>query len=193
MIFGNEYDLSLWYMLKVRNRYRKKTINFVKELPEELLENIRTTYLKGIKNNSGVGDDKDEFYNVRSKVDSDTYYKFYIMCRDLYIIKTQVVAGARRQVYSLCLSPLSPDEIMHLKNSKERQLGSVGIGHYPKISYIEVDYSLKRRKSGYWITHTYAILGNLIEIRFGRPVSIKNMPEEMFRSDPKPNNLPKSE
>ena len=62
MIFGKEYDLSLWYILKVRNKYRKKTIDFIKELPEEFLENIRTTYLKGINNNVGLDDEEDKFY-----------------------------------------------------------------------------------------------------------------------------------
>ena len=53
MIFGKEYDLSLWYMLKVKNLYLGKTINFIKELPEELLNNIQTTYIKGTNNNWG--------------------------------------------------------------------------------------------------------------------------------------------
>lgn len=31
------------------------------------------------------------------------------------------------------------------------------------------------------LSHTYVLLGNMIEIKFFRPVSIKNMPDELYR------------
>ena len=151
MIFGKEYDLSLWYMLKVRNQYRKKAIDFVKELPEEFLENIRTTYLKGIENNAGVDDGQDKFYNVQSKINPNIYYKFYIMCRDLYIYKIRIVDGISRKVFSLVLNPNDSSDIMHLEKSKERMLGSICTGQYPEISFKEVDYNLKKSCFGYML------------------------------------------
>lgn len=183
MIFGKEYDLSLWYMLKVRNQYRKKAIDFVKELPEEFLENIRTTYLKGIENNAGVDDGQDKFYNVQSKINPNIYYKFYIMCRDLYIYKIRIVDGISRKVFSLVLNPNDSSDIMHLEKSKERMLGSICTGQYPEISFKEVDYNLKKSCFGYMLSHTYVLLGNMIEIKLGRPASINNMPDEMYREE----------
>ncbi len=185
MIFGKEYDLSLWYMLKVRNQYRKKAIDFVKELPEEFLENIRTTYLKGIEKNAVVGVGQDKFYNVQSKINPNIYYKFYIMCRDLYIYKIRIVDGISREVFSLVLNPNDSSDIMHLEKSKERMLGSICTGQYPEISFKEVDYNLKKSCFGYMLSHTYVLLGNMIEIKLGRPASINNMPEEMYREEPK--------
>lgn len=128
MIFGKEYDLSLWYMLKVRNQYRKRAIDFIKELPEEFLENIRTSYLKGINNNAGLEDGQDSFYNAQSNVDPSINYKFYIMCRNLYIIKIKTIDGVSRQVFSLILHPNNPSDIAQREKFKEMSLGSICTG-----------------------------------------------------------------
>ena len=37
---------------------------------------------------------------------------------------------------------------------------------------------------GYVLSHNYVMLGNVIEIKFARPSSIKYMPEEMWRDKP---------
>lgn len=178
-----EYDLSLWYISKVRNQYRKRAVDFVKELPEEFLENIRTCYLKGINNNAGVDDGDDTFYNVRSKCDPNIYYKFYIMCRDLYIEKIRIVDGVSRTLFSIMLSPNDSSDIVHLKKSKERMLGSISIGQFLTIGYKEVAYSMKKMCFGYMIIQTYYLLGGMIEINFGWPVHINNMPDELFREE----------
>ena len=181
MIFGNKYDLSLWYMLKVKNLYSKKTIDFVKELPEEFLENIRAAYIKGIDNNIGLDNDKDPFYNIKSSAEPNTYYKFYIMCKDLYMYKIQAVDGVDKKVFSLVLSPNDSNGIMDLKNNHGKPLGSICMGEYPEISFKEVDYNLKKTELGYMLSYSYVLLRNTIEMTFIRPTSIKYMPEEMYR------------
>jgi len=183
MIFGNEYDLSLWYMLKVRNQYRKKAIDFIKELPENLLENIRTTYLKGIENNAGLDDEKDPFDDIQSSVDPNIYYKFYIMCRDLYIHKIQIVDGVSREVFSLVLQPNDAISIIQMEKSNKKSLGSICTGQYPKVSFKEVDYDLNKTCLGNMLSYTYVLLCNIIEIKFYKPTNIKNMPDEMFREE----------
>ena len=184
MIFGKEYDLSLWYMLKVKNIYFGKTIKFIKELPEELLNNIQTTYIKGIGNNSGLDDKQDPFYNIQSEVNPNIHYKFYIMCRDLYIFKIQTINGVDRVIFSIILSPNNSNDIINLEKNKKRTLGSICIGQYPERSFKEVDYSLKKAGLGYVLSHNYVMLGDMIEIKLGRPSSIKYMPEEMWRDEP---------
>ena len=184
MIFGKEYDLSLWYMTKVKNPYWRKIINFIKELPEELLNNIRTTYIKGIDNNSGLDDKQDPFYNIQSKIDPSIYYKFYIMCKDLYIYKIQTIDGEERQIFSITLSPNNATDIINSEKNIERTLGSVCTGQYPKISFKEVDYNLKKTGLGYILSHEYVLLGNTIDMKFYKFSSIKYMPEEMWRDKP---------
>ena len=62
-------------------------------------------------------------------------------------------------------------------------LVSIGMGQYPELSFKEIDYDLKKTRFGNMISHTYVLLGNVIEIKFCRPASIKNMPDEMYRED----------
>ena len=185
MIFGNEYDMSLWYILKVRNKYRKSIIEFIKELPEEFLENIRTTYLKGIDKNVGLDDEEDKFYKVQSNVDSNIYYKFYIMCGDLYIDKIKIINGVSKNLFSLTLIPNNPNHIEQMDKNKEIYLGSISTGQLQEISYKELEYDLKKTNFGNMLSHTYFLLGGMIKIKFSRPASIKNMPEEMYREEPK--------
>ena len=105
------------------------------------------------------------------------------MCRDLYIYKIQMVDGISREVFSLVLNPNDSSDIMHLEKSKERMLGSICTGHYPEISFKEVDYNLKKSCFGYMLSHTYVLLSNTIEIKLVRPTSINNMPDEMYREE----------
>ena len=184
MIFGKEYDLSLWYMLKVKNIYRKKTIDFVKEVPEEFLENIKRTYINGIENNAGVDDDYNLFYNIQSDNDTSVYYKFYIMCRDLYMYKIKTIDGKDKKLFSLTLSPNNPTDIMNMKKNKKRTLGSICIGEYSQNSFKEVDYNIKKTEFGYMLLHNHVLLMNMLEMKFLRPTSTKYMPEEMWRDKP---------
>ena len=84
------------------------------------------------------------------------------------------------------------EEISLLEKEKSNIDNTEYVSNTPK-EYYEVDYSLKRGILGYWISYVFVALWNIIEIRFGRPVSIKNMPEEMFRDNTEPNNLLKNE
>ena len=189
MILGNEYDMSLWYILKVRNKYRKSIIEFIKELPEEFLENIRTAYLKGIDKNVGLDDEEDKFYKVQSNVDSNIYYKFYIMCGDLYIDKIKIINGVSKNLFSLTLIPNNPNHIEQMYKNKEICLGSISTGQLQEISYKELEYDLKKTNFGNMLSHTYFLLGGMIKIKFSRPASIKNMPEEMYREESKQKKL----
>ena len=189
MIFGKEYDLSLWFILKVRNKYRKKTIDFIKELPEEFLENIRTAYLKGINNNVGLDNEEDKFYKVQSNVDSNIYYKFYIMCSDLYIDKIKIINGVSKKLLSLTLIPNNPYYIEQMDKNKEICLGSISTGQLQEINYKELVYDLKKTNFGNVLTHTYYLLGGMIMIKFFRPASIKNMPDEMYCEESKQKKL----
>lgn len=183
MIFGKEYDLSLWYMLKVKNKYRKKTIDFIKELPEEFLENIRAAYCKGTEKNAGLDDEQDPFYNIQSSVDPNIYYKFYIMCRDLHIYKMKTVDGVKREFFSLVLNQNDAKSIVDMPKNHKKPLGIISVGQYSELSYKEVDYDLKKTRFGNMISYTYVLLDNLIEIKLSRPTSIKNMPDEMYRNN----------
>lgn len=177
MIFGKEYDLSLWYMLKVNNIYKKEVINFVKELPQEFLDNIRVTYINGIDHNSGVGDDQNPFYNVQSDKDPNVYYKFYIMCGELFMIKYHTIDGVITRTFSLCLFPVNLELLQKLPNISGISLGDVGKGNYPAMNYVEVEYYLKKTRLGNMIIHTYDFLCNWVNIKLYK--LIKNLPYDV--------------
>ncbi len=185
MIFGKDYDLSLWYILKARNKYRKRIIDFIKELPEDFLENIRAAYLKGINNNVGLNDEQDKFYKVQSNVDSNIYYKFYIMCSDLYIDKIKIINGVSKNLFSVSLIPNNHNYIEQMNKNKEISLGSISTGQLQEINYKEIVYDLKKTNFGNVLSYTLFLLGGMIKIKFFRPTGIKNMPDEMYREEPK--------
>ena len=52
MIFGKEFDSSLWQILKTDKKNRKAIVEFIKELPEELLEKIQEDVIEYRKQGS---------------------------------------------------------------------------------------------------------------------------------------------
>ena len=184
MIFGEQYDISLWFILKVQNKYREKAVGFIKEIPEEFAENIRTIYKEKFINRNDGKERPESFYNVPSEIDPNIYYKFNIIDGNLYMYKIKKTNGVSKEVFSLILSPFDYRNIGKWKKPIEKSLGSIGIGNYPEISFNEVDYSLEETHFGYVVSHTHILWGDMIEMKFYKPVSIKNMPDEMFRFDP---------
>ena len=171
MLFGEKYDLSLGYILKVKNHFSKKTIEFIKELPEELIENIRNTYDEGIDRNHGVFDMTNSekrprsFYEVYSKDTPDICYKFFIMSNELYIIKSKIVNEAKVDVFSLTLNPLEARDISKMAYQAKYKLGSVSVGEYCKLNFTEMEYNLEKIKTGYGIKRSYSILSSNIEMK----------------------------
>ena len=50
-------------------------------------------------------------------------------------------------------------------------------------------YDLKKTNFGNVLSHTYYLLGGIIMIKFFRPVSIKNIPDEMYCEESKQKKL----
>ncbi len=179
MIFGKEYDLCLWYMLKVRNQHRRKAIELIKELPEDFLNNIRTASFEKINRVKDVPERSKEFYYSRSNTNPRISYNFNFNGPSLNIDK--YIDG--KTVFSIMLSPITPQNIMKVNETKQKELGlgCFGIGEYPKINYRELDYDLKNTNFGNMIIYTHVLLVNLIELKFYRPVNLNNIPDELYR------------
>ena len=76
MIFGNDYDNSLWYMLNVDNDNREEIINFLKELPPELIFKIRKV-INALYNGEYKRSKKSTIYDcVDSPTDPQIDYDF---------------------------------------------------------------------------------------------------------------------
>ena len=168
MLFGEQYDLSLGYILKFKGRFSKKTIEFIKELPEELVDNIREIYDEGIETNHGIFDMTNSEKRPRSFYEiynNDICYKFYVMCKELYIVKSKIVNEAKVDVFSLSLKPLDLKDVMGMKEQTELHLGSVSIGEYCKFNFMEMEYDLKKTKSGNVIKRSCSFLSSTIKMK----------------------------
>ncbi len=183
MVFGNKYDSSLWYILRVKNVYRNKINGFIKELPEQFIENIQT-YNEQIENNSFSQERDYDFFNIPSDVDPSIYYRFYYMCHDLYMIKIQNINGVERQLFSLILQPLDLENVEAKDKPLKKSLGTVGIGQYPEMNFKEVDYSLEQTRFGMMIKHSYIYLANMLELNFYKPTNIDENEVELNREVP---------
>ena len=187
MLFGEKYDLSLGYILRIKGNCRDKTIDFIKELPEEFIENIRQIYGEGLETNHGIFDitnsekRKRSFFELYSKDKPDISYKFYIMCKELCIVKSKIVNEAKVDIFSLSLKPLEVEDIKNMREGTEIHLGSVSIGEYCKFNFKEMEYDLKKTKDGYGIKRTYSFLSSTIKMRT-KKFEDSNIQEEAIES-----------
>ena len=187
MLFGEQYDLSLGYILKVKGQHREKAVSFIKELPEELIENIREVYDEGLECNHGIFDMTNSekkprsFFEIYSKDNPDICYKFYIMCKELCIVKSKIVNEAKVDVFSLTLKPISERDILRMSDNVEFNLGSISSGEYCKFNFTEMDYDLKKTKSGYGIKRTCSVLSSVVKLKT-KKLNDSNIQEEVFDS-----------
>ena len=70
MIFDRGYDASLWYIVKADRKNRKEISDFIKEIPEELLENIRIAINKPKNGKFHLDGETSDFYRCVSKNDT---------------------------------------------------------------------------------------------------------------------------
>jgi len=75
------------------------------------IRNNDTTWIYSI-------DKQNPFYNIQSEVNPNIYYKFYIMCRDLYVFKIQNINGVDRVIFSITLSPNNSNDIINLEKNR---------------------------------------------------------------------------
>ena len=170
MLFGEKYDLSLGYILKANGAHKRRIINFLKELPRGLLENIRSVYVEGDQRNFGVDGFPDEnpksFYNFRSKNDPSIKYDFMIMASELYISKTKEINGTEKRIFTLTLNRAEYEHIKNLKTEEKKpvfdevltgySIGCVCIGDPNYLNYREINYRIKKTKDGYHVRYVGA-------------------------------------
>ncbi len=187
MIFGKEFDLSLWYMLNTKNKYRKKIIELLNELPEEAFEKIENLYSEIIYNRQILEKHRineiiqTSTYIISNNLNPDTSYKIYSNAGNLIIDKRKKINGNIKDVLSLELSRLDFDSFKYYKNGdiKNISIGSIGIGQFPTINFKEVDYDLRKTPFGNMVMCTHIFLINYVNIKSFQLPIIKELPEEV--------------
>jgi len=150
MIFNSEFDKSLWLMIKGDIRNRKKIVDFIKSIPDELILSIRDSlveYDKYKKENEGISYDDREYICFNKQIYNKVgeLYSFNIDIRKdmLSITKSIYVMGAYYKNFSIEL--VNMDRNIDL--SKIIEIGRIccsvnGVGLLKKTGYAIMDFGL---------------------------------------------------
>lgn len=189
MIFDKEYDTSLFYIAKAKNKNRKELLEFIKEIPDELIEKIRIE-IERAKAKEPESDD-DNFYLSVSEKDPDVVFSFDVDRMDycLTILKERQDGKKISREFELMLYPLDLENLKEF--SSEEYLGSVSKDN--KFSYIsddiqeidveESEYYIHHFPIGFFVSHNKELLGGKYEMVLYRPVNIKRVPTNIEKNN----------
>ena len=169
MVFGNEYDRSLWLILakdKVNQEYIARMIN---NIPYEKWDDIRLliqNYNNGINNNG-----------LKFNVDNLSYA--IIMCDEELSIKVIEKDGDQESVSEWTFMPLCDATL-----EKARQFSSVHLGSFSETMYIDdktliylEEYDVFKTPIGNYVK---LYRNNENKSSYSRRVDIKKMPKNMY-------------
>ena len=150
MIFNNEFDKSLWLMMKSDIKNRKKIVDFIKSIPYELILSIRDNLIEYDKykiDNMGIDFNNREYKCFNKQIYSSVgeLYSFNIDVRrdTLSITKSIYVMGAYYKNFSIELMNINKN----LNLSKINDIGVMcystdGVGNLKKVNYGFMDMGL---------------------------------------------------
>lgn len=125
MVFGGNFDRTLWLML-CANKYRKEEImEFIKELPYDLILKIRKSLV--VYNKYLSGDTSINLEELEGKVATSSdmvyYYSFNCVCQSLSINSAILFDGKELDDISLTLYSVASDEYNDLRTFDYLSLG----------------------------------------------------------------------
>ncbi len=187
MIFSEEYDLALFYMLKCDVINRRKIRKFLKEMPIEAIEEIRNAI---IQHNKKSDEEKllAPTYGRYDVPDSEIGYS-YSIDEDLTIQKDRTCGTSCEDEFELLLCPINKE---YLKDIDEEWLGTATTeiktlyrsedGTLGITSEKENEYNLVKTKFGYFVVAGHNVVGDFC-IPIARPVNIKKAPDDVNFKD----------
>ena len=189
MIFDKEYDASLYYIAKVNNKNRKELLEFIKEIPDELIERIRIEIARAKAKEPESNDDN--FYLSVSEKDPDIVYSFDIDRMDncLTISKERQDDKIASCEFELMLYPLDLENLKEFPSEEYLGLVSKDI----KLSYIsddiqeidaeESEYYIHHLPIGFFVSHNKELFDGKYEMVLYRPVNIKRVPTNIEKNN----------
>lgn len=188
MIFGKEYDLSLWYIIKADKRNRYKIIEFIKEIPIDLINNIDLAIEKSKNEEIDYSKYDGNIYKITSYKDSNIKYYFYIDNIDycLTIAKEYNNDGKRQTLFELMLFPLRLEMI---KMFDEEWIGTIS-NYNSNCSLTEIsqinnkyEYNLYNTPIGYFISYHYKCKNIDKLVSIFKPINIRKVPEDLNKEN----------
>ena len=190
MIFDEEFDQSLWCIIKGDKKNRNKIVNFIKELPQEFIEMIRN----GIEEYRKIEDpfESDEEIFGEYETQNNVIYHFDIIrpCMNNYLRLSKFILNEKLDdsEIRLELTDGGVKDISEWDNFDEWDLGvsTTDIINNFKNGLMkcnESEYAIVKTPIGSVVRYTRGYLGGLVTLPFGRFVNIKNMPDDITKED----------
>ncbi len=189
MIFDNDYDNSLWYIVKADKKNRKELVDFLKEIPEELFDIIR----KAIKEiNGGYLEDTNDPISFRYKCkNSDFYYDCNIDSFDMGInIEKGIDDGKMgKPLFYMILYPTNLEQLKEIEIGDEMWIGSISnvanceylADNMQQTDEIETEYNIRHLPIGYFVS--CAKYSDKREYMYYKPISLKKIPNDLNRQN----------
>jgi len=129
MIFGKDYDASLWYIVRADKKNGKELIEFIKELPNDLILEIRRIIERGramVEIEPGVEEELFDLYDCVSEIDPHISYSFQVESDDaLTITKTYTGEEGMQDLFELRLYPVNPEYVKQMEYFQDEWFGQV--------------------------------------------------------------------
>ena len=187
MIFGKDYDRSLWYIVNGDKKNSKKLVQFLRELPIEIVDKARATIAKKDELEGDVS------FGCRDKVYTDVYYDFDYTSYDSCITITKGFDDGKlgEDQFELMLFPVTKEELELMEFSDELWLGTVT--DFVATEYIsdnmqitdedEREYNIHHFPIGYYVSHAREIFNGKRELVLYKRVNNKKIPENITRNN----------
>ena len=184
MIFDEDYDTALWFILKADKKNRKDIVKFLLGMPEEFVENVRVAIERARKNKEyELKDVPSNFYNVVCD-DNPSYFYNFQMSEDngLRITKEYYDGEHLDDIFELLLFPVSVEAAKELENFEEEWLGTVTYDIKTKhvegsttglIQCKESEYNIHKTPLGHVVSYSREILNGSRDISIVKPVRLK--------------------
>jgi hypothetical protein len=191
MIFDKDYDASLWFILKSDAKNRKEIVEFIKEIPEELLEKIKESINKAKKEEFDFQDEFLDYYSCQSK--NDPHISFYFQLDEdnaLTLIKSHTDENTKEDLFELVLFPINKDFVKMLDFFEGEWLGTITNNIKTnrideKVGLIECDeneYNIYNTPIGNFISYSRRIFDGKYAFSIYKPVSLRRVPEDIEKT-----------
>ncbi|MBR3490160.1 MAG: hypothetical protein IKH36_01595 [Bacilli bacterium] len=188
MIFDEAYDTALWFIVKADKRKRKEIVEFLKEIPEELLANIRIAIEKYKKKEFDMNSEDDDFYFAQSKTNPEEYFHFQIDDDNaLSISKEHATTGMSEELFELMLFPVSREYAQNMEKFYDEWLGTLTTDvettqiteRMQSVACDEREYNLYNTPIGHFVMFGKEIGKGDRTIPVIKPVSLRKVPKDI--------------
>ena len=182
MIISTEYDTSLWYMMMVDEKAGKELLDFIKQIPEPLMNNVRKTASQWLKGEIECNTEDTEYCSMDSPSEPDICYYFDLDDEGvLSLMKYKKAIEPQNkgeelipeeQLFELKLVPMKREATPML--DYERWIGSI-----TNTAKKEYNFDIRPKRYGFKVTRTFQSYNGSILPKRSIPINLKELPDDV--------------